>query len=120
MSLYTECDPLDRARTSRALSLTGATRRRKQDPMTDIGTNIGTYGELAAEPRVDVLAIAEIVQDLLAGGLSRLQDGSWLRERSEVASLGRHEYAALQAFGARLSESGATAFDGIKTGKLWL
>ena len=116
MSLYTECDPLDRARTSRALSLTGATRRRKQDPMTDIGT----YDELAAEPRVDVLAIAEIVQDLLAGGLSRLRDGSWLRERSEAAGLGRHEYAALQAFGARLSESGATAFDGIKTGKLWL
>ena len=54
MSLYTECDPLDRARTSRALSLTGVTRRRKQDHM--IG--IGTYGEAAEDPQVNVVAMA--------------------------------------------------------------
>ncbi len=115
MNLYAECDPLDRARTSRALSLTGATRRRKQDLMTDIGT----YDELAAEPRIDIVAMAEIVHDLIAGGLFRAQDGKWLLEHSEAAALGRHAYEALQALGERLSESGTAALDGT-TSKYWL
>ncbi len=76
---------------------------------------IGTYDELAAEPPVNVVAMAQIVNDLFAHGLSRVQDMEWLHAHDNAALLGRHEYAALQALGARLSDGG-TALDGVQSG----
>ncbi len=39
----------------------------------------------------------------------------WLHAHDNAALLGRHEYAALQALGARLSDDGA-ALDGVQSG----
>ncbi len=78
-------------------------------------TDIGTYDELAVDPQVNVVAMAQIVSDLFAHSLSRAQDMEWLHGHDNAALLGRHEYAALQALGARLSDDGA-ALDGVQSG----
>ena len=64
---------------------------------------IAGQGELVLEPRVHLTAMAEIVRDLLAGGVARLQDGVWLRERAQAAGLDAQEGAALEALRARLA-----------------
>ncbi len=64
-------------------------------------TGIGMDGELALDPRVNVVAMAQIVYDLCAGGLVRVQDMDWLRAHANAALLGRHEYEALQALGTQ-------------------
>jgi len=69
--------------------------------------DMGTHGELAVESRVDVVALAAVVHDLVAGGFSRLQDGRWLRERAVAVGLDRHERGALEALRARLLDDGA-------------
>ncbi len=69
--------------------------------------DMATYGELAGESRVDVVALAAIVHDLVGGGFARLQDGRWLRERVAAAGLDRHERGALEALRARLLDDGA-------------
>jgi len=68
----------------------------------------GMHGELVMEPQVHVAALADIVHDLVAGGLSHLQDGGWLRARATAAGLDRDEGAALEALRARLLDGGAT------------
>lgn len=64
--------------------------------------NTAMHGVLVMEQRVNVTAIADIVHDLVAGGISRLQDGGWLRQRVVIAGLSRQECAALDALRARL------------------
>ncbi len=71
--------------------------------------NTAMYDELVMEQRVNVTAMADIVHDLVTGGISRLQDSGWLRERATAAGLDRHEGAALDALRARLLDGG-TAF----------
>ncbi len=68
-------------------------------------------GELVLEPRLNVTAMAVIVQDLVGGGVARLQDGRWLRERAQAADLGQHERAALEALRTRLQARGAALLD---------
>jgi hypothetical protein len=70
----------------------------------------------AMESLLDVAAMAAIVHDLLAGGLSLLQDAQWLRERAEAAGLGLPEYEALEALRARLLQGGTTLPSG---GEVW-
>jgi hypothetical protein len=72
----------------------------------DTMTGIGTAQALAVEPRVDVTTIAAIVQDLVKGGLAQLRDKSWLRNHPLATRLAAHEYAALEALGARLNREG--------------
>lgn len=69
--------------------------------------DMGMHGELVMEPQVNVVALADIVHDLIAGGFSRLQDGRWLRERAVAVGLDRHERSALEALRARLLDDGA-------------
>lgn len=67
-----------------------------------------TQGLLLREPEVDVAAMATIVQDLIAGGISQVRSARWLRARVRIAGLGPHECAALEALRTRLCEHGAT------------
>lgn len=78
-------------------------------------TGMETRDALAVEAQVNVKAIATIVRDLVAGGLSQLHDGCWLRDHRAAATLGQHEYAALEALGVRLSAGGAGAIDGTRS-----
>jgi hypothetical protein len=64
--------------------------------------NTAMYDALMMEPQVNVTAMADIVHDLVTGGISRLQDGGWLRERATAAELDRHERGALEALRLRL------------------
>lgn len=88
-------------------------------------TGIGADDGLELDPRVDVVAMAQIVYDLVAGGLARAQararDMDWLRAHANVALLGRHEYESLEALGARLSSvgDGATPPDSVQS-VFWL
>jgi hypothetical protein len=68
---------------------------------------IAVQGELEMEPRLNLTVMAEIVRDLLAGGVSRLQDGVWLRERAETVGLDAQEGAALEALRVRLASGRA-------------
>src|SRR3954468_9915115 len=65
-----------------------------------VAMDSAVQGELVLEPRVNLTAMAEIVRDLLAGGVSRPQDGVWLRERAQAAGLDAQEGAALDALRA--------------------
>jgi hypothetical protein len=65
--------------------------------------SVAMHGELTMEPQVNVTAMAEIVHDLLAGGVSRLQDGVWLRQRARAAGLAAQESAALEALRMHLA-----------------
>ncbi len=64
--------------------------------------NTAMQGALVMEPQVNVTALADIVHDLVTGGVSRLHDERWLHERAAVAGLDRHERGALEALRARL------------------
>lgn len=64
----------------------------------------------------NVSAMADIVHDLVAGGLSLLQNAQWLRERAEATGLGLPEYEALEALRARLLEDGTTL---LSSGEFW-
>lgn len=68
--------------------------------------NTAMYDELMMEQRVNVTAMADIVHDLVIGGISRLQDGGWLRQRAVIAGLSRHERGALEALRTRLLDGG--------------
>ncbi len=68
-------------------------------------------GELVLEPRLNVTAMAEIVQELVGGGVARSQDGRWVQERAQAAGLGQHERAALEALRTRLHARGAALLD---------
>lgn len=76
--------------------------------------NTDLYGELAMElqaPQVNVAALADVIHDLIAGGLSHLHDGRWLDKRATAAGLDRHEHSALEALRARLLEGGTLTMD---------
>jgi len=64
--------------------------------------NTAMYDELVMEPRLNVTAMADIVHDLVTGGVSRLQDARWLCERTTAVELDRHERGALEALRLRL------------------
>lgn len=68
----------------------------------------GQSGELTLESHVNVTAMADIVQRLLNGGVSQLQDVRWLRKHADEAGLSNDELNALQALQLRLSERGAS------------
>ncbi len=69
--------------------------------------NTAVYDELMMEQRVNVTAMADIVHDLVTGGVSRLRDGGWLRQRAAIAGLSRHECGALEALRTRLLDGSA-------------
>lgn len=77
---------------------------------------IGTSGALVMEPQVNVAAMADIVQHLVTGGRSRLQNGRWLRARATVVGLGVHEQAALQSLRLRLRGSSTALLDAALIG----
>lgn len=57
-------------------------------------------------PLIDIAAMAAIVHELVDGGLSRVGDASWLRDRVAAAGLGPVECAALEALRGRLHIGG--------------
>jgi len=59
------------------------------------------------EPPVNVAAMADIVEELVASGSSRRRDRQWLCRRPTVAGLDPHEHAALETLRACLCVSGA-------------
>ncbi len=56
---------------------------------------------------VNVNAMADIVQDLMGGGLSLLGNAQWLLERATAVGLETFEYEALESLRVRLLDSGA-------------
>ncbi len=78
--------------------------------------NANMPGELVMQPRVNVSALADIVEEMVAGGVSRLQDRQWLCQHATAAGLGQHEQAALETLRARLCVSGAALLDAAITG----
>lgn len=62
---------------------------------------------MVGESQVNVAALADIVHDLVAGGLSRLQDDGWLDERATAAGLDAHERGALERLRLRLLDGSA-------------
>jgi hypothetical protein len=71
------------------------------------------HDESTMEPRaqVNVAAMAEIVRELAACDGSKLQDGTWLRERAKIAGLSNQEYAALEALWVHLRKQDALMHD---------
>ncbi len=59
------------------------------------------------EPQVHVSAMAVIVRELLAGGVTQLPAADRLRERAEAAGLDTHECTALEALRVRLRDGDA-------------
>jgi len=78
--------------------------------------NAGMPGELVMQPRVNVSALADIVEEMVAGSVGLMRDSLWLRERTTIAGLDRHEQAALETLRARLCVSGAALLDAAITG----
>ncbi len=64
--------------------------------------------------QVQVTTLADIVQALVDGGTRRLNDATWLHERTEAAGVGPHESTALEALSTRLQE-GRTLLSGQTT-----
>lgn len=60
------------------------------------------YGTPMMGPQFNVSAMADIIHDLVGGGITHAHDGQWLRERVQVAGLGYHEHAALEALRSRM------------------
>ncbi len=80
---------------------------------------MSTYSAATLEPRIQMTAMAAIVQDLLTGERSRREDSLWLRERAHEAGLGLHAYAALETLRVRLGQSGmalSTSIQNILSG----
>lgn len=78
-------------------------------------TGITTRQVLTVESQVNIAAIADIVQDLIQGGLAQLQDNRWLHNHRASGGLTPHEYTALEALGDRLSVEGVATLDGVKS-----
>jgi len=72
-----------------------------------------TYEQLVGDPQIQVGPMAHIVKDLIAGGLPRLRDESWLRERADAACLATHEYEALETLRIRIRDGGTSLLDAV-------
>jgi hypothetical protein len=62
---------------------------------------------------LNVAAMASIVHDLLADGVSLLESAQWLLDRATAAKLRASEYEALESLRLRLLSSRATLLDGV-------
>jgi len=67
---------------------------------------------LVVGPRINVAAMADIVQALVVGAEPG-RDARWLRERATAADLEEHACAALEALRARLHEGGTVVVAGL-------
>jgi len=69
---------------------------------------------VAAQPLLDLEAMAMIVRELVAGGEARRQDERWLRARIEEVGLDQHAAAALESVRQKLRHGGTLlADDGV-------
>lgn len=72
-----------------------------------------TREDRAIGSHVQVAAMAQVVAELLGGGLPRLEDAAWLRERAATAGLATHEYGALESLRVRLQQGGSSLLDAV-------
>lgn len=69
---------------------------------------------------VHITELAAIVRDLVAGGVARLHDDQWFRDRAMAAGLDAHECAALDALRTRMLDTGAVFLEDADANRIWL
>jgi hypothetical protein len=66
---------------------------------------------LAAEPAINLQAMADVVRALFAGGPARHQDPKWLRAQAEAAGLSDQVCVVLERMRLKLCDGCATLLD---------